>query len=431
MSLLIDALKKHRLTSTPSLAQVGGDALQSASPGRTKKIILIGLIAVIVIVLTATVSFLIFKHIEMAQMQKIKAMMEARSGGAAKGPGASEGSGEIREKLMQRMQQKNENEPVSSVSALPSEPVAATSNVASTSVSDATTDTASSTASASPAAGGESLRSRLAARRGTQNGGGDSASTPADTPPAPAPISTFPSESASSQDNTDTSNDSGDDSSNSGSSDDSSSNSSSGVKVDIQEVADQQGANNPIYQKALGFMQINQYDKALALLVNNDNLMLTTQGLSALLLARIYLATGEYELADHVLDRALLLHAGSEMDLLALRAQALFMQRKYQESIDLLASQSPDLGTSPGYYALLADAYMHLDQASNAVSVFQQIVARFPDSPDYWLGLAVAYQKTGDAPSAMVAYRRAAQLSPNDPQVTLFINQQLQALQVT
>ena len=38
-------------------------------------------------------------------------------------------------------------------------------------------------------------------------------------------------------------------------------------------------------------------------------------------------------------------------------------------------------------------------------------------------------KKTGDAGSAMVAYRRAAQLSPNDPQVTLFINQQLQALQ--
>ena len=125
----------------------------------------------------------------------------------------------------------------------------------------------------------------------------------------------------------------------------------------------------------------------------------------------------------------MMLHVGSDTEFLSLKAQSLFMQQRYQEAVELLSSQSPDLSAFPEYYALLADAYMHADQASNAAAIFQQIIARFPTSSDYWLGLAVAQQKAGEVSSALVAYRRAAQLSQDDPQVTLFINQQLQALQ--
>ncbi|MES2203954.1 MAG: tetratricopeptide repeat protein [Pseudomonadota bacterium] len=428
MSLLIDALKKHRLTSAPSTAQVGGDALKSISSGRTKKIIIISLIAIIVIALTAISSFLIFKHIEkkrMTQMiggkaeqiQKVKELLEKKSGETEKTPNSPEGSGELREQLKQRMQQHAEDQTSAAAATDSVAPAdtgddnAATSDSAPAPASDATS--ADSTSSA-PATRAQPLRARLAAHKA-----GD-----------------VPRQSAQAQDQNDaqeTSANSDDTSSDDASSDDSDSSddnpNSGGVKVDIKVVSDQQGANNATYQKALEYMQLNQYDKALPLLENNDSLLLKTQGLSALLLARIYLATAEYELADQVLDRALLLHAGSEVDLLELRAQALFMQKKYQETIDLLSSQSPDLSTSPEYYTLLADAYMHLEQPDNAVSVFQQIVARFPNSPSYWLGLAVAYQKMGEAASAIVAYRRAAQLSPNDPQVTLFINQQLSELQ--
>lgn len=449
MSLLIDALKKHRLTPTSSIAQVGGDALKSVPVSKSKKIILISLSTVIVVSLTATGSFLVFKHVEkkrmsemlgdkIAQVEKtsgknIKSILEEKSGEGKESLGEIHGQGELREKLMEKMQErKNAQAPTpiaenntatttSSNSDNASQPEAALT-------SGAPAASADTTSSASPAATNESLRARLNARRA----GGGAASLPnnnnaqANNSTSADASTTAPSSNTDSQDNV--SSDTTDSSSQSNNSNDSS---SEEVKVDIQTVPDDLGANNPVYLKALGFMQANQYDKALPLLENNEGLLLKTQGLSALLLARIYLATGEYELADKTLDRAMMLHAGSEMDLLALRAQALFMQRKYQETIDLLSSQSPDLTSSPSYYALLADAYMHLDQASNAVSVFQQIVARFPNSPEYWLGLAVAYQKTGDASSAMVAYRRAAQLSPDDPQVTLFINQQLQVLEAT
>lgn len=452
MSLLIDALKKQRLTPTSSVAQVGGDVFKSVPVSKAKKIILISLSTVIVVSLTATGSFLIFKYVEkkrmsemlrdkMAQVEKtsgknIQSILEEKSGEGKESLSEIEGQGELREKLLEKIQERKKAQaptpvvennaattPTSSIDSLAQaqQPEAA-------STSDAPAASADTTSSASPAATNESLRARLNARRAggaaasltNNNNAQTNNSASADA------LTTAPSSNTDSQDNV--SSDTTDSSSQSNNRNDSS---SEEVKVDIQTVPDDLGANNPVYLKALEFMQANQYDKALSLLENNEGLLLKTQGLSALLLARIYLATGEYELADKTLDRAMMLHAGSEMDLLALRAQALFMQRKYQETIDLLSSQSPDLTSSPSYYALLADAYMHLDQASNAVSVFQQIVARFPNSPEYWLGLAVAYQKTGDASSAMVAYRRAAQLSPDDPQVTLFINQQLQSLETT
>lgn len=407
MSLLIDALKKHRLTSTSSLADVGADALKKVSSGRTKKIVLVSLVTVIVVSLTATASFLIFKHLEkkritqslegkIEKVEKVKALLEKKSGELdiqSEAPIASE---ELRQKLKQEIEQKTQAQVSASETASVAEPATAP-------------DSAASIIAPVPRPA-EVPRARLAAHKERRAV-------------------------ADNQENSDQDNTSSDQSNTSNNSDDDANNDASKQEdikqVNIQVVPDQLGANNSIYQKALGFMQVNQYDKALLLLENNNDLLLKTQGLSALLLARIYLATGSYELADQVLDNALTLHVGSEMDLLALRAQALFMQKKYQETVELLSSQSPDLSSFPGYYALLADAYMHLDQANNAVSVFQQIVARFPNSPDYWLGLAVAYEKTGDAASAMVAYRRAAQLSPDDPQVTLFINQQLQALQTT
>ena len=427
MSLLIDALKKYRQEATSSLAGAENIVANRVSQGlKAKKIVCISLITVIVIALTATVSFLAFKHIEkkrithavqgkIAQVQKVKALLEEKK---AAGAETSEAPGALREKLKQRMQQKNENEAPAENSATTTSDTNNTTPVtpsAPPATVDASSDVAPTPAPQPPAASNETPRARMIVQRAHR--AGDNAQNNS------APDNSAPSSTAASSDESD-------DASNSSDSSDSSSGNSD-VKVDIQVVPDQMGANNPTYQKALGFMQVNQYNKALALLVDNDDLLLKTQGLSALLLARIYLTTGQYELADQVLDHALMLHVGSDMDLLGLRAQALFMQMKYQETIDLLSSQSPDLSTSPGYYALLADTYMHLDQASNAVSVFQQIVARFPNSPDYWLGLAVAYQKTGDASSALVAYRRAAQLSPDDPQVTLFINQQIQVLQAT
>lgn len=196
----------------------------------------------------------------------------------------------------------------------------------------------------------------------------------------------------------------------------------------IHVVSNDEGVNHPIYQEALSLFQHRHYHDAVVLLRDNQSLLLSTQGLSGVLLARIYLAIDKYRLAENVVDQTLSLHIGPEVELISLKAQALFLQKRYQAVVSVLSSISPDLSGYPYYYVLLANTYMDMHQPLKAVSIFQQVVARFPDVGNYWLALAVAYQKTGDAPSALVAYRRAAQLSIDNPSVVLFIDEQIHAL---
>jgi len=196
----------------------------------------------------------------------------------------------------------------------------------------------------------------------------------------------------------------------------------------IHVVSNDDGVNHPIYQEALSLFQHSHYDEALVLLNANQSLLLTTQGLSGVLLARIYLAIEKYGLAENIVDQTLSLHIGPEVELISLKAQALFLQKRYRAVVSLLSAQSPDLSRYPYYYVLLASTYMHMNQPVKAVSIFQQVVAHFPDVANYWLALAVAYQKTGDAPSALVAYRRSAQLSVENPSLVLFVNEQIHTL---
>ncbi len=495
MSLLINALKKFRHESSPSLPLENSGIKQVAKLGKVAKLVLISSSAVTLIAVTAVASVLIFKHMEKAriakamqgktgQMQKMQELMAGSQSGNVTAPSA-EGQADLRAQLQQKMQGGAAGNTSPTLSQPPSR------SGGQGSAATASTHSANATSAAGqPNTGG--LQAKLAARGGgggsggmRQRGGGgaqsNQSSSAADRSSANSRSEDTSSDTASSADlsaddsssdtessdssaddtssDTESSDSSADDtssdtesssdsstddtSSDAESSSDSSANNTSpdtesvkeassaqSGKVNIQKVSSQIGANNPTYQQALNFTQLTQYDKAIPLLVNNDKLIVETQGLSALLLAKIYIMTTQYDLANDVLERSVQLNAGSSVEVAALRAQAMFMQQQYQQAVNLLAAQSPELSSFPGYYALLAAAYMRLDQPGNAVSIFQQIVAKFPTSADYWLGLAVAYQKSGDVNSALIAYRRAAQLNENDPQVLLFINQQLQVLQV-
>jgi tetratricopeptide (TPR) repeat protein len=468
MSLLIDALKKHRQESASVTTSAESSVATRIPISMVKKLVLIGSITVIVVSLTAIISFLIFKHVEkkritqMTPAQKVNAFLATNVGDAT--PGSAEAAVGLRAKLQQKMEQAQANntqeaaaaETANTVSPAPAEDAsvahadAATQNAAASvgtlrdhlaqrtalnqqNNAEASADTSSNDQASSSSASDDSSATDTTNDQASSSSAGDDSSATDTTNDQTSSSSAGDDSSTTDTATIDTANDQ----SNNGSStvDDNTSDddATSAVvvnPVDIQVVPNQLGANNSIYQKALSYMQKNQYNQALPLLQDNDDLLLKTQGLSALLLARIYLSTGQYVLANIVLDRALMLHAGSDVELIGLKAQVFFMQKQYQEAVDVLSTQSPDLSVYPEYYTLLADAYMHINQPANAASVFEQIVARFPDSANYWLGLAVAYQKNGDANSALVAYHRAAQLSPDDPQVILFINHQIEALQV-
>ncbi len=470
MSLLINALKKFRHESAPSLPLENSGLKQVTKLGKVAKIVLISSSAVALIAITAVASILIFKHMEKARIaksmqgesakiQKIQALMVGGQGGHAAEPSA-EGKVDLRAQLQQKMQRgaaaniatSPASQPkASGLQAKPAEPGgagfgktkqrggSAQSNVNS-SAADTNSDSVNSTNPISDTASSDdsnvddaSADDASSEDTGAENASADDASSE-DTGAEDASADDASSEDTGAEDASSDTASSSDPSLEETSSDvESVEDTSSDQRgtVSIQKVSSQIGANNPTYQQALNFTQLTQYDKAIPLLVNNDKLIIETQGLSALLLAKIYIMTSQYNLADDVLEHSTQLNAGSSVEVVALRAQSKFMQQQYQQAVNILAPQSPDLSSFPGYYALLAAAYMRLDQPSNAVSIFQQIVAKFPTSPNYWLGLALAYQKSGDVNSALIAYRRAAQLSESNPQVLLFINQQLRTLQAT
>lgn len=446
MSLLIDALKKHRQESTPASHSTGQDVIKNASSSRVKKIILVALIVMMGVSLTAIVSILIFKHVAQKRIVHgaLDKIEQIRENNTASPEGLQEGlvshkppiPNEFQEQLQQKLKQIN-NHPIASamnnirstntgVNGMNKAPVDSPPNFPAPPMLSSEPSPPQIDASLnkdSGELGGPVMEGHVDAMdRSSQSDhvpfesivSNDEASAVNDNFPAPRDVTKSESDDNESSKELSLSDET---------------NLSIVNNVNIHVVPDQMGANNPTYQKALTLVHAKQYNQALPLLVDDDELLIKTEGLSALLLARIYLATAQYDLVSNVIDHALMLHVGSEVDLLSLKAQALFMQKRYQEVVDVLSIQSPDLAVLPEYYTLLANAYMQLNQPNNAVSVFQQIVAHFPNSAHYWLGLAVAYQKTGDANSALVAYRRAAQLSSNDPQVMLFINQQIESLQ--
>lgn len=440
MSLLINALKKYRQDSGLSQTQSVSDASLSAVPKKYKRVLLMGLGITILMFLIMTISFIVFKHLFVKNIsasiatktqnmqEKVTEKMAEKKQTLAEKGGAG-GTGSVREQLEQKIQQKQASQKTGAMentAAATTESTTSTATDTNTSnnesVSTSKLDASSTSAvAASTANSATSLQTRLADHQ--QKGGGrlhaqnndDSSSTSTNT-------------GTSTDATTSTTADTTNTSSGENNSDNASSETEQPVK--IKTVTNDMGENNPTYQKALGFMQNQQYNKALALLVENDALLFKTQGLSALLMTHIYLTTGEYALAEEAIEHALLLHPGSELALLELKAQTCFMQQRYSEALTILSANSPSLVENPEYYALLANVYIQLEQPANAISVFEQIVAQFPSSAEYWLGLAVAYQKAGEVDSALVAYRRASQLSQDDPQVSLFINQQLERLQV-
>ena len=183
-----------------------------------------------------------------------------------------------------------------------------------------------------------------------------------------------------------------------------------------------------MYKKAQSLVKNNEYEQAIALL-ETKSLVKQTQGQSALLLAGLYLQMGQAHQAQTYLQDVLKNGSKAKDGLTALLGQAFFEQGKYQDAVDALMQRAPNLSEYPTFYSLLARSYMRLGDPESAVQILQQIVGQFPNEAAYWLTLALAYQQSDNIESAIVSYRRAVDLNENNPQIILFVNQQLKGLQ--
>lgn len=178
------------------------------------------------------------------------------------------------------------------------------------------------------------------------------------------------------------------------------------------------------YQQALNDIKAHQYPEATVLL-NNNKLIQETQGQSAIALAKVYLKMGNVNRAEEVVRNALTYNTLAQDDLDGLLGQILFEQKRYEEAIHILKQHSPSITEHPGYYGLLARAYLKVNNPKPAINLFQQLVTSESNEVAWWLGLALALQEDGQYEQSVLAYQRAAKMQNNDPQVQLFIQKEL------
>ncbi|MBP9726241.1 MAG: hypothetical protein KBD83_02075, partial [Gammaproteobacteria bacterium] len=129
MSLLINALKKFRHESSPSLPLDNSEIKQVAKLGKVAKIVLLSSSAVALIAITAVASVLIFRHMEKShmakamqgktgQMQKMQSLMASGQDGNAAEPSA-EGEVDLKAQMQQKMQGGAARNPATSAEGQP------------------------------------------------------------------------------------------------------------------------------------------------------------------------------------------------------------------------------------------------------------------------------------------------------------------------
>lgn len=110
------------------------------------------------------------------------------------------------------------------------------------------------------------------------------------------------------------------------------------------------------------------------------------------------------------------------------RAKLLSNAGQHAEALKVLEQSSPSGAAQEAYQALQAALYQRFGQYDQSVRIYQQLVQLDRRQPNYWLGLGVATEALGQRSQALHAFTAAAQLAPDDPAVSNYIKQRIQAL---
>lgn len=110
------------------------------------------------------------------------------------------------------------------------------------------------------------------------------------------------------------------------------------------------------------------------------------------------------------------------------RAKLLSNAGQHAEALKVLEQSSPSGAAQEAYQALQAALYQRFGQYDQSVRIYQQLVQLDRRQPNYWLGLGVGTEALGKRSQALHAFTAAAQLAPDDPSVSSYIKQRIQAL---
>lgn len=145
-------------------------------------------------------------------------------------------------------------------------------------------------------------------------------------------------------------------------------------------------------------------------------------------LAALYLSNDEITPAIVVLDEGLQ-REPHNFRLITMKARLLVEQGQSRDALALLEQFTPNINTTPDYYALLAAVFESLGRTEEAGSLYQTLIKIDPSNGQYWLGLGVALEHKHSIQQAIEAYKRASQSDHIQPAVRSYAENRLKTLQ--
>jgi tetratricopeptide (TPR) repeat protein len=167
---------------------------------------------------------------------------------------------------------------------------------------------------------------------------------------------------------------------------------------------------DPRLLAAAAALHENRLPEAEALLKNHLHAQ-PTDVAAIRMLAELAIRLGRNGDAEALLQRCLALAPGFRE---ARQNYALTLHRNHRDvealsEVDFLLGQD---GKNPGYRNLKAAILGRLGEYEQSISIYQGMLAEYPNSPRIWLSIAHALKTSGQNPPAIEAYRKSIALDP-------------------
>lgn len=145
------------------------------------------------------------------------------------------------------------------------------------------------------------------------------------------------------------------------------------------------------------------------------------------LLATVLLSDNRLDEANKVVDFGLqrMPHYAPYTNI---KARILMNEGKIKQAIAMLNQASPEMETSPEYYALLAALYQQDEEYMLSAQLYHQLVKLDPANAIWWMGLGIALESAEKNNAALEAFQKASSAVGLSPEAKAYVQQQVDKL---
>lgn len=146
--------------------------------------------------------------------------------------------------------------------------------------------------------------------------------------------------------------------------------------------------------------------------------------------AALMLNTGRLSEAEGLLAQGLQ-HNPKASALAKLYARIIAGRGQEAQAIQVLERAVPNMESDPDYAAMLAALYQRQQRHGEAAQIYGVLVRLRPAMAPWWMGFGLSLEAMGDNEQAAKAYAQSLRLGGLDKQVSDYVMQRLQALNIT